>query len=551
MAVALHGQYIVPWVQKAVQNLQSCGAFSELEADDQDRCQRDDREDHAAPCKRPTLTRQSTIIGINISQFNDLAAQSRPSQLSCKDIKSPLPRSLVVASNNATSPSSLLLAPKSEEPSLISELRQFYLGSKEERVQRAASLTEEEKAEYELINSDQMLLQRESIRFSARIRSLLTMVWLAADSDFSGKLDKPEYMLLNQKLQVAVIGQFDPVEGAAMAEEDWEIDSSGLDHLNFASFSHSWFQIVDLWTDEVNEDVYFAFLNQLVQRMLIVGENGTLRFRENDDIVSQEEYEELKAQGRWQGIEVAANPLEARRRHCPPDREKLAVARRKKLLQEKKKAAMARALVIARFSLSDKAKAQSDSLYETRTSKASDKPFQDDIENFDCATAQGHRKLSAPVQSADEAISKTDVDDDEEHEQPPMCGLVTQHDLQINAGLLGELPEKHSQRRDVETLDKNPVPIVYMRKVTRNRPYKHEGLSVFAPRKQAQVLEMAHRLGEVKDEGPSGGHAAVAHAATKCKFTAIRDWLEAPCGKPWQAMQDSEIHFGTASAGLL
>lgn len=267
---------------------------------------------------------------------------------------------------------------KREGPNLISELRTFYMGSTDSIESIATGLTDEEKSTFDHLHSDQMLLMRESIRFSARIRSLLTMVWLAADADFSGKLDHTEYMLLNQKLQVAVIGEFDPVEGVEMAQRDWTMDSQGRHHLNFSRFSQSWFQIVDLWTDDVDEDLYYDFLYQLVQRLLIRDKDGTLRFRENHEILSQDEYNKLVASGKWKHLNIAENPMIARQMYCPKEREKASKERKKRLLQEKKRAAATRAAAINRLASSTSKQSHNDdpeeSKEDTQKSRIKDNP---------------------------------------------------------------------------------------------------------------------------------------------------------------------------------
>ena len=52
-------------------------------------------------------------------------------------------------------------------------------------------------------------------------------MWLAADSNGSNSLEENEYIALNKKLQIAVLGNYDEVSGLALSKEDWKMDAQG------------------------------------------------------------------------------------------------------------------------------------------------------------------------------------------------------------------------------------------------------------------------------------------------------------------------------------
>ena len=124
-----------------------------------------------------------------------------------------------------------------------------------------------------------------------------------------------EYLKLNRKLQVAVIGRYDPIEGYQMALHDWEIDTGDSDYLTFAMFKKSWFQLVDLWTEEVSEEEYVAFLDQLIQRLLRRSSvSSDILFRNDSDILSTDEYQYMQE---YERILVPDTPAEVFRMYSP------------------------------------------------------------------------------------------------------------------------------------------------------------------------------------------------------------------------------------------
>ena len=58
-----------------------------------------------------------------------------------------------------------------------------------------------------------------------------------------------------------------PHEAVEAAEEDWERDAEGKSGLDRARFYVCWFELADLWTDDIDRDEYVDFLE--AQREII------------------------------------------------------------------------------------------------------------------------------------------------------------------------------------------------------------------------------------------------------------------------------------------
>lgn len=103
--------------------------------------------------------------------------------------------------------------------------------------------------------TDKALLQREAIKFDPGVQSVLQELYALIDSDFSGTIEKFEYVMLNRKLYVALRAFWDPTltdldveELEDMAEDDWDTDSQGFGSLNRERFLLAMFQLCDIWT---------------------------------------------------------------------------------------------------------------------------------------------------------------------------------------------------------------------------------------------------------------------------------------------------------------
>ena len=66
--------------------------------------------------------------------------------------------------------------------------------------------------------------------------------------------------MLNRRLQKLLVGEVPEPEGKRAAKMEWDFDCNGETFLNFERLTLSFFQLVDLWTDVIDADVYAEFL---------------------------------------------------------------------------------------------------------------------------------------------------------------------------------------------------------------------------------------------------------------------------------------------------
>ena len=102
--------------------------------------------------------------------------------------------------------------------------------------------------------TDQALLQRESLRFDPEVRRVLSEIWRVTDENGDGSIQKGEYLEMSRKLYRVVVGQQagDEAEVRRVAEAEWEHDRFGAEELDRQRFGQSWFQLADLWTDDIS-----------------------------------------------------------------------------------------------------------------------------------------------------------------------------------------------------------------------------------------------------------------------------------------------------------
>eukprot|EP01043_Picozoa_sp_COSAG02_P032213 COSAG02_NODE_2144_length_9681_cov_209.373304_8_plen_675_part_00 len=91
-------------------------------------------------------------------------------------------------------------------------------------------------------------------------------------------------MHTNKLVQRCLLDDFDASCAEETAEADWQVDSAGHDHLDYARFTQSWFQLADLWTEGISADQYARFLEGVIECIAIVGPDGKLRLRNENEI---------------------------------------------------------------------------------------------------------------------------------------------------------------------------------------------------------------------------------------------------------------------------
>lgn len=140
--------------------------------------------------------------------------------------------------------------------------------------------------------SEKAILQRESIRYHPAVVACTKAMWKLYTRSLGVRMHKEGYMLLfghAQRIMRNVMEAMDPttvlfgggngitdtvVSGIPTTtttlpmknftlEKDWGEDSEGNEYMDYPQFAFAWFQIADLWTDEVNPLVYAILLNKL------------------------------------------------------------------------------------------------------------------------------------------------------------------------------------------------------------------------------------------------------------------------------------------------
>lgn len=136
--------------------------------------------------------------------------------------------------------------------------------------------------------TDLALLQRESLKHDPRVRRVLDFIWEATDRDGSGTIDKDEYMVMCTKVYRAVVDDTDSPEAHAeikrIAEEDWDADRQGHDHLDYNRFTRAWFQLADHWTHDLSPESYEKFLSNIFVSLTERDANGHIVWRNDKDI---------------------------------------------------------------------------------------------------------------------------------------------------------------------------------------------------------------------------------------------------------------------------
>ena len=120
------------------------------------------------------------------------------------------------------------------------------------------------------------------------ISGILDHIWDATDRDGSGTIDKDEYIIMCRKVYRAIVDDTDSQEAhdeiTRIAEEDWDADRQGHDHLNYARFTRAWFQLADHWTHDLNPESYESFLSNIFTTLTDRDANGHIVWRDDNQI---------------------------------------------------------------------------------------------------------------------------------------------------------------------------------------------------------------------------------------------------------------------------
>lgn len=129
--------------------------------------------------------------------------------------------------------------------------------------------------------SEKAILQRESMRFHPDVIAATRSMWSVYVSCLGKRMTRDGYLLIFGHAQRVVRNLIDGVDASsALAEDlsskdgrdsallrDWEVDSEGQETMDYAHFALSWFQVADLWTEDVSATSYAGLLDKLFHSM--------------------------------------------------------------------------------------------------------------------------------------------------------------------------------------------------------------------------------------------------------------------------------------------
>ena len=168
---------------------------------------------------------------------------------------------------------------------LIEELRNYYGKISDELLDECE--TYDEVLELQELYSDEALLRRESIRFSASVNDILKKIVRIIDKDSSGSIEQREYIDFHIKLQKLCLGGegLGGEESVEIAAREWAFDSFGRDRLSHSQIALSIFQLCDSWVSKIDEDDYRYFLKRVYESISrFDARQGKRVARELDDI---------------------------------------------------------------------------------------------------------------------------------------------------------------------------------------------------------------------------------------------------------------------------
>jgi hypothetical protein len=163
---------------------------------------------------------------------------------------------------------------------------------------------------------DRALLLRERILHSGRFLALVTVLWLAADVDGTNTMTREKYLLLNQKLQICVLGRHDPGFCDELAARDWELDKGERGSVPFATIVNSMFLLADMYVSELTEDAYCDFLSSIAQRVVRIDPmaKASLVFRDDARVISRKTFQFIQSERpSWAAFPLPADVSECRR----------------------------------------------------------------------------------------------------------------------------------------------------------------------------------------------------------------------------------------------
>ncbi len=126
------------------------------------------------------------------------------------------------------------------------------------------------------LHTPALLAARERVRHSRRLRDAALAFWHTIGKAESETIDKDDYTRVHHLIVRALAPELSAAEAAASADDDWLEDLQGGAEMTCERYIDGLCAIADLWTDQVNEDAYVAFLHNLYRRVTVAWHNGLL-----------------------------------------------------------------------------------------------------------------------------------------------------------------------------------------------------------------------------------------------------------------------------------
>merc|ERR1719327_288638 len=115
-----------------------------------------------------------------------------------------------------------------------------------------------------------MIVEREKLRHNPEVVAALEAAWKSCCPAGQASISREQYGEMIRKLYLvlkaqAAEGDFDADDCLASADEDWQSDARGKDHLDKDDFFKCWFQLCDLNTAHVAAGEYSQWMGEAVE----------------------------------------------------------------------------------------------------------------------------------------------------------------------------------------------------------------------------------------------------------------------------------------------
>eukprot|EP00936_MAST-01D_sp_MAST-1D-sp1_P001369 g1369.t1 len=131
------------------------------------------------------------------------------------------------------------------------------------------------------------LEKRKQLMTHPDVTSVIDRFWGILDmlKDSTGHLKKSSYLVLNFKLQKALLSDFDPDDARKGALIDWEEDvGPGRETMTGEEFFTSMFELADMWCESIDPSEYVFFLENSLESVVKDVSSPELWFKDDENI---------------------------------------------------------------------------------------------------------------------------------------------------------------------------------------------------------------------------------------------------------------------------